>query len=61
MGKGFATQVPLGRFGKSKEIANAALFLASEDASYINAVELEVDGGFAKIIKENRLLILVDG
>lgn len=49
MGKGFAQQVPLGRFGKPEEIAKSALFLASEDASYINGVELEVDGGLSQI------------
>jgi NAD(P)-dependent dehydrogenase (short-subunit alcohol dehydrogenase family) len=49
MGKGFATQVPLGRFGTSEEIAKTALFLASDDASYINGVELEVDGGLSQI------------
>ncbi|WP_298317147.1 SDR family NAD(P)-dependent oxidoreductase [uncultured Aquimarina sp.] len=49
MGKGFAQQVPLGRFGTSEEIAKSALFLASEDASYINGVELEVDGGLSQI------------
>ncbi|MEP5341432.1 MAG: glucose 1-dehydrogenase [Algibacter sp.] len=49
MGKGFAAQVPLGRFGKSEEIASAALFLASDDASYINGVELEIDGGLSQI------------
>lgn len=49
MGKGFATQVPLGRFGKSEEIAKTALFLASDDASYINGIEIEVDGGLSQI------------
>lgn len=49
MGNGFAAQVPLGRFGSSEEVANAALFLVSEEASYINGVELEVDGGLSQI------------
>jgi len=49
MGKGFASQVPLGRFGTSEEVANAALFLASDDASYINGIELEVDGGLSQV------------
>ena len=49
MGKGFAQMVPLGRFGTSEEVAKSALFLASDDASYINGVELEVDGGLSQI------------
>ncbi|TYA71917.1 SDR family NAD(P)-dependent oxidoreductase [Seonamhaeicola marinus] len=49
MGKGFAAAVPLGRFGKSEEIANAALFLTSEEAAFINGVELEIDGGLSQI------------
>ncbi|WP_378174421.1 SDR family NAD(P)-dependent oxidoreductase [Aquimarina sp. SS2-1] len=49
MGKGFAEQVPLGRFGTSEEVAKSALFLASDDASFINGVELEVDGGLSQI------------
>ncbi|MDO5971070.1 glucose 1-dehydrogenase [Flavivirga aquimarina] len=47
--KGFAGMVPLGRFGASEEIAKTALFLASDDASYINGVELVVDGGLSQI------------
>lgn len=49
MGKGFAAQVPLKRFGTSEEVANAALFLASDEASYINGIELEVDGGLSQV------------
>ncbi|WP_299621361.1 glucose 1-dehydrogenase [uncultured Tenacibaculum sp.] len=49
MGKSFSQTVPLGRFGKSEEIASTALFLASDDASFINGVELEVDGGLSQI------------
>ena len=49
MGKGFAAQVPLGRFGSSEEIAQTALFLASDSASFINGVELEVDGGLSQV------------
>ncbi len=39
--------VPLGRIGEPREAAQAILFLASDDASYITGVELNVDGGRA--------------
>ncbi len=41
----YSSTVPLGRWGEPEELAKAVLFLASEDSSYINAVELLVDGG----------------
>jgi NAD(P)-dependent dehydrogenase (short-subunit alcohol dehydrogenase family) len=40
---------PLGRLGTADEIAKAAVFLASDDASYITGIELFVDGGFAQV------------
>jgi len=37
---------PMGRLGVPEEIANAAAFLASDEASFINGVILPVDGGY---------------
>ncbi|CUX02225.1 SDR family oxidoreductase [Rhizobium pusense] len=41
--------IPLGRMGRTDEVASAALFLASEEASFITGAELPVDGGMAQI------------
>ena len=51
--EGFAAQAaattPLGRTGTPDEVAQAVVFLASDDSSYVNGVELFVDGGAAQI------------
>ena len=47
--QGLVAAVPLGRMGTPEEVASAAVFLASEDSSYITGVELFVDGGMAQV------------
>lgn len=49
MGAGFAQGVPLKRFGEPQEVAEGVLFLSSNEASYVNGIELEVDGGLSQI------------
>ena len=44
-----AATTPLGRAGTPEEIAKAVVFLASDDSSYVNGIELLVDGGMAQI------------
>ncbi|HEY4368921.1 MAG TPA: glucose 1-dehydrogenase [Steroidobacteraceae bacterium] len=44
-----SAQVPLGRIADPREIGRAAVFLASDDASFVNGIELFVDGGMAQI------------
>ncbi|MFP5076416.1 SDR family NAD(P)-dependent oxidoreductase [Rhizobium sp. YIM 134829] len=44
-----AARIPLGRVGEPEEIAKAALFLASDDASFVNGAELFADGGQAQV------------
>jgi NAD(P)-dependent dehydrogenase (short-subunit alcohol dehydrogenase family) len=41
--------IPMGRMGEADEVAKAALFLASDDSSFITGIELFVDGGRAQI------------
>ncbi len=44
-----AGQIPAGRIGQPEEVARAVMFLASEDATFINGIEFFVDGGQAQI------------
>jgi len=45
-GKEFLTRTPMKRFGKVEELAGAAIFLASDAASFVNGEVIAVDGGF---------------
>jgi NAD(P)-dependent dehydrogenase (short-subunit alcohol dehydrogenase family) len=45
----FKAMVPMGRIGKPEEIASAAVFLASEESSYITGIDLPVDGGLVAV------------
>jgi NAD(P)-dependent dehydrogenase (short-subunit alcohol dehydrogenase family) len=45
----FESMIPRGKMGRPEEIASVALFLASDDSSYVNGMELVVDGGVSAI------------
>ena len=45
----FVSLIPMGRIGEPEEIATVALFLASDDSSFVTGIELIVDGGTAQI------------
>jgi NAD(P)-dependent dehydrogenase (short-subunit alcohol dehydrogenase family) len=45
----YASQIPMGRRGKPEEIADAVVFLASDESSFITGVDLAVDGGLAQV------------
>jgi NAD(P)-dependent dehydrogenase (short-subunit alcohol dehydrogenase family) len=44
-----ASTIPMGRMGKPEEVAKVALFLASDDSSFVTGIELFVDGGRAQV------------
>ena len=41
--------IPMGRMGEAEEVAKAALFLASDDSSFVTGIELFVDSGRAQV------------
>jgi len=45
----FASATPMGRIGRPQELATAALFLASDDSSFITGIDLQVDGGLVQV------------
>lgn len=47
-----ASMIPLNRIGKPQDIAHAALFLATDEASYITGIDLRVDGGICETFSE---------
>ena len=45
-----ARRIPLGRIGEAEEFANLACFLASDAASYITGVAINIDGGSSPVV-----------
>ena len=44
-------QIPLGQMGDAWDVANAAVFLASERARFISGIELVIDGGMSATVR----------
>jgi NAD(P)-dependent dehydrogenase (short-subunit alcohol dehydrogenase family) len=49
---------PMGRTGETEEVAKVALFLASDDSSFVTGIELFVDGSRAQILSSANLASL---
>ena len=48
--RAIAPHIPLGRVGDAEEVARCALFLLSDDASYVTGANLVVDGGWSAVL-----------
>jgi NAD(P)-dependent dehydrogenase (short-subunit alcohol dehydrogenase family) len=47
--KNYLSMIPLGRLGRAEEVANAAVFLASDQSSYVTGTDLMADGGVGQV------------
>jgi NAD(P)-dependent dehydrogenase (short-subunit alcohol dehydrogenase family) len=48
--RAIARAIPMGRIGTADEVARCALFLASDEASYVTGANLVVDGGWSAVL-----------
>ncbi|MEE3278408.1 MAG: SDR family oxidoreductase, partial [Pseudomonadota bacterium] len=44
------TRLPMGRMGEASEVADVAMFLASEHASYLTGCAINMDGGLSRVV-----------